>query len=461
MPPPTRDTDAAYHFHVYDYAGSGTPDKGPFAMSDGQPLRHGWRFYSLVQDLNGLYAAGDGIPGIELGVAGAVILPYAPPSEANRYTMVLSLGPRDAPAVVITGGMHAREWIAPEMAYLLAEYLVIHYTTTPQNRYQRAIRDLVNSRRIHIIPMLNPHGNHYTVFGQDPGGDPRMWRKNRRELPDTPAAWVAALTSQNPPHPNDPFHNVLPPPPSTRTRYDVPGYDPAHDIPPNTPDYQTGYVWNTATGVDLNRNCTTDAWGYDCVNPNGQRLSYSPAEETYFGPRASSEAETRNVEDFLAGTAVLVSAIDYHSYGKCIVYPSESFNTGAVGRDYEVLGMALQLLVGAQGRVGDYRLGSSLEVVHYEATGTISDHIAQNYHARAFTIELDPGAGDAAAFDLPETQIRDVFEKNIRGALAAIAAPRPAGADWSSALRRSAKISKATLRFLGWDVYGRGNRLPA
>ena len=37
------------------------------------------------------------------------------------WTLGLSFGDPNAPTVVITGGIHAREWIAPEIAYLVAE----------------------------------------------------------------------------------------------------------------------------------------------------------------------------------------------------------------------------------------------------------------------------------------------------------------------------------------------------
>ena len=82
------------------------------------------------------------------------------------------------PTIVITGGIHAREWAATEMAYLIAEYLIANYAApvAPNPRRQR-IRDLVNYRNIHFIPMVNPDGNRRTVFGNGPND--RLWRKNR------------------------------------------------------------------------------------------------------------------------------------------------------------------------------------------------------------------------------------------------------------------------------------------
>jgi hypothetical protein len=471
--PPTRTVDGPYHFHTYDYSGSA--DAGPFELSPAQPNRGLLQFYSLVEDLNGLYELGlyededEGIkkvPNIDLKAVGARIAPPVP-GEPSRWTMALLFGNAandpNAPTVVITGGIHAREWIAPEMAYLLAEYLIMHYKAGPGNQYQRTIRDLVDTRRICIIPMLNPHGNYYTVFGQDQISDPRLWRKNRRELPTTAADWVAALTNQD--GPNEPFSNVvLPPPPSSpwkRARYDYPTYDPVHRIPPEDPAYESSELSNIATGVDLNRNFDTTAWGYECT-PDGGMPNHNPDSETYFGPDRNSEAETLNVADAMSrvGNPWLATAIDYHSYGQLILYPSETLYNGAVSTDYQALGKTLRQLVRSQA-ARDYRLGSSLKLIHYDGTGSVADYSAQRYHARAFTIELDPPLGDPAGFQLPEDLIRTVFEKNIRGALAAIAAPRPAGPSWSSTRSRSKQISVAARQFLDWDVYGRGNQLPA
>jgi hypothetical protein len=131
-----------------------------------------------------------------------------------------------------------------------------------------------------------------------------------------------------------------------------------------------------------------------------------------------------------------------------------------VSPDYKALGKTLRQLVRSQA-ARDYQLGNSLDLIGYDGTGSVADYGAQRYHARGFTIELDPVLGNPDQFQLPEGQIRTVFEKNIRGALAAIAAPRPAGASWSSVRARSNQISAAARQFLAWDVYGRGNRLPA
>jgi hypothetical protein len=463
MPIPDRLHDTDFHYHIYRYAGA-VPFVAAAVPGGGAPV-----FYSMLADLNALVAeAGPRhVPNVTLTSQGAF-------TPGNRRTKVLSfgnaVGAANPPTVIITGGIHAREWIAHEIAYLVAEYLIKNYTNAPQNRYQRAIRNLVDSRRIHFIPMLNPDGNVYTVKGVPGLNEPpaRQWRKSRRVLPTTANGWMLQVSAA----PAAPGGNRIPNPPFAGThiapngqaKYRVPDYDPAHNIPPAGPaNYDERTLIRSCVGVDLNRNYGTAAWGYECmttVNPTD--WNYDAAGPSYFGPDRNSEIETLNVVQFLAGppAPMVVAAIDYHSYSKCILYPSEAFNNGAVTPDYQALGVAMQLLIGPLGEV-EYGLGSPRQMIHYDAVGTIPDHIAAHYHARAFTIELDPapGAGDAG-FVLPETSIRGVFEKNIRAALVAIAAPRPAATNWRSVTRREAKIGRTWFQFLTWNVTGHGNTLP-
>ncbi|MGH3168548.1 MAG: M14 family zinc carboxypeptidase, partial [Trebonia sp.] len=224
MAPPVRTKDNDYYYHSYDYNGSGASDKGPWKRSDAQPDRHDWEFYSLVQDLQGLVDFGHGrVPNLQVNDIGAVI----PGGLGTTHTKQLSFGSDQttAPTVVITGGIHPREWVASEFVYLLAEYVIMHYKTDPQNEYERAIKALVDTRRIRIIPMLNPAGIYHTVFSA--GDEARYLRKNLRPLPDTPNGWVEALTTpgQHRRVENPPFENVLAPPqPSDLAQYDVPDY---------------------------------------------------------------------------------------------------------------------------------------------------------------------------------------------------------------------------------------------
>jgi hypothetical protein len=446
MPIPNRTLPADYHYHAYNYVGAQAWVPGPM-----QNTRNNYQFYSMVADLNGLVNTGiaNQVPNIAL-VNGAA------QTARGRDTKVLAFGNQGAvagrPTVVITGGIHSNEWMAHEMAYLLAEYLVRHYTVNPVNRYQRAIRNLINSRNIRIIPMVNPDGNHHSVFGGGaPGGNTRLWRKNRRRLPSRGSRWVAELTTFG--IANPPFRHVgQPGGAGTAARYDVPAYEPP-GIPPNPPVTWTTQVLplgHAHHGVDPNRNWPTRAWGYDDV---AAPSDWNPAGGTYFGPKRASEAETANIRTYLGAAAGFGAAIDYHTYGRSILYPSEAEHWGEVGPDYIRLGRLMRQLIVSQTGLR-YRLATSVRAVGYDATGATDDYMAFQHQARAFTVELDPRSDDPG-FLLPQARIQGVFETNIRGALAALSAPVPGD---TPATRR--QLRAALARYTTWNVYGRGNRLP-
>ncbi len=74
----------------------------------------------------------------------------------------------DRPVILWNGCQHAREWISPMTVTYIASRLVSDYDTDP------AVRSLVDSTRIVIVPVSNPDGYLYSWSSQ------RYWRKNRR-----------------------------------------------------------------------------------------------------------------------------------------------------------------------------------------------------------------------------------------------------------------------------------------
>jgi hypothetical protein len=78
----------------------------------------------------------------------------------------------DEPDILFMGGTHAREWISVEVPFYLAKYLVEHYST------DQKVKQLVDSREIWIVPLVNPDGLEYSRT------DNRLWRKNRRDNGD-------------------------------------------------------------------------------------------------------------------------------------------------------------------------------------------------------------------------------------------------------------------------------------
>lgn len=456
MPIPVRTKPSDYHYHVYDY-----DNARPWELSPRFPLRDYQQFYSMLKDLWALFDAAvtSRIPHATLTVLPAQIAADGSTSEIQ----VLSLGGSrlDAPSqVVITGGIHAREWIGTEIAYLVAEYLVKNYTSAPTNPYEDAIWQLLSKRRIHFIPMVNPAGNRHSVTSDRP--DSWTWRPNRRRLPTTAAAWRTDLTIPASGLPQVPFRNVQQA--NGVTSYEVPRYL------SNPRQYDAIDLPNTQViGVDINRNCSTTYFGYS-GGPNYQNGVPANEGQSYFGTSTASELETRNIEDFLDHADVtrrIRTSIDYHSYGKFILYPSEQSHANAIDADYVSLGEVMQRLImpSLAWPFGyNYELGTPLQLVHYDATGTIADRISQVNQSRSFTIELDPGGNHRLeGFKLPPDEIMSVFEKNIRGALALMAAggqPTTVTNDKSFGLFDRRTINSAERIFLDWNVYGRGNQLP-
>jgi carboxypeptidase T len=78
------------------------------------------------------------------------------------------------PEVMIDGLHHAREHLTGEMALYVLKLLTVNYGKSTS--LGERVTDIVDSRRIWIVPMVNPDGLQY-----DLGGDPyRSWRKNRQ-----------------------------------------------------------------------------------------------------------------------------------------------------------------------------------------------------------------------------------------------------------------------------------------
>jgi len=124
-------------------------------------------FHSYVELEQDLFALQDSYPQIaSLSIIGQSL------EGRNIYALKISDNvhfDESEPEVIFIGCHHAREWIAVEIPYLLAQYLVENYSTDAQ------VRDLVDESEIWIVPLLNPDGLQYSIHFY------RYWRKNRRD----------------------------------------------------------------------------------------------------------------------------------------------------------------------------------------------------------------------------------------------------------------------------------------
>jgi hypothetical protein len=82
----------------------------------------------------------------------------------------------DEPAVLYTSAIHAREVITPEVIFSFMDYITDEYNVKPE------VTELVDTRELWFVPVINPDGYYYNqVIAPDGGG---MWRKNRRDNGD-------------------------------------------------------------------------------------------------------------------------------------------------------------------------------------------------------------------------------------------------------------------------------------
>ena len=90
------------------------------------------------------------------------------------------------PEVLFDALHHAREHLTPEMALYTLHLLADHYGV--DSNLGRRVTSLVDSRRIWIIPMVNPDGLEYDLGGGPFGhGAYKGWRKNRQPTPGSSA----------------------------------------------------------------------------------------------------------------------------------------------------------------------------------------------------------------------------------------------------------------------------------
>ncbi len=133
-------------------------------------------------------------------------------------------------------------------------------------------------------------------------------------------------------------------------------------------------------GADLNRNY--DSWWCQAGASN------SPWADTYCGPSAFSEPESRAVRDFVKARPNLKTMISYHTYAELILYPW--------GGKYEDIPnqddlRVFRTLAEGMARLTGYTAQKSSDL--YAATGDSCDWAYAEAGIFAFTIELSPAGG--------------------------------------------------------------------
>ena len=167
-------------------------------------------------------------------------------------------------------------------------------------------------------------------------------------------------------------------------------------------------------GVDPNRN-----YGYMWGTRNDDISSQVPSDDTYVGPRAFSEPETRAVRNLVA-RELFRGVLTYHSYSQLILYPwghTEQPVPDAIDRATmtELAERMQQLIKGVHGST--YRPLQSSQLYGIPVVGDTTDWTYGEYAIPSFTIELRPDSPQAGGFILPPEQIQPTFEENLPAAL--------------------------------------------
>ena len=156
--------------------------------------------------------------------------------------------------VVFMGLHHAREWPSLAVSYDIADRLTSGYGS------DQDITDMVNGRRIWVIPCVNPDGY---VYCHDQGHD---WRQNRHYFPQFGT-------------------------------------------------YGVDLNRNYAGSSNGNPN---GSWG--SIGDAYSATSHNPAQSVYVGPGPCSELETQAVRDFLDPLDITIM-ITYHTHGEWVLWP--------------------------------------------------------------------------------------------------------------------------------------------
>jgi murein tripeptide amidase MpaA len=276
------------------------------------------------------------------------------PNETSegRRSHALRVGPPDsqgANAIVLTGGLHAREWVPPDaLVNLAADLLEAHARGTGlrygEQRFSADdIRRVVEGLQLVLFPCVNPDGRHHSQTAEP------MWRKNRRLV-----------------------------------------------VPGSNPD---------CVGVDINRNFDA-LWDFRRHFAPDSHVSASdnPCDLlVYVGPAATSESETRNVVSLLDRYPRARWFVDVHSHVPAIFY-NWGFDTNQTSDP--TMNFRNEAFDGLRGRVGDaYRefipaddlqtlqdLGAKMNNAVAAASGTAYDL------EQSFTLYPTSGASDDYAY---------------------------------------------------------------
>jgi len=249
--------------------------------------------------------------------------------------------------VVYIGLHHAREWPALEVPLDIADRLTSNYGSDP------TITDLVNNRRVWVIPCTNPDGY---VYCHDQGHD---WRKNRRYFPEFGTYGV---------------------------------------------DLNRNYAGSSNSAKD-------GAWG----SLGDASASHNSDTSVYCGPWPFSEVETQAIRDFCDAHDFTI-LITYHTHGELVLWPW-GYDGSVQTDDNALIVSIGQGMAGEIGGQSGGTYTPQQSAFLYPTTGDTTDWTyGYRYYERgrntlAYTVEI------GQSFHPPEYQLQQILDENWDGAL--------------------------------------------
>jgi len=351
----------------------------------------------------------------------SIVLPEH--THENRACHALSIGKqvtRETPAVLIIGGVHAREWGGPDIVVNFTGDILRAYKAGKGLQYGKKsfsaddIRQIIEGANVVVFPCVNPDG---VTFSHTQN---HMWRKNRN-----PAS-----------------------------------------AKPNKPD---------TVGVDINRNYDF-LWDFKkYFNPEAVKDdsigSEDPAAETFHGTKAFSEPETRNVKWLMEQWPKLVLFLDVHSFAGDVLYswgidqdqttnPAMNFGNpafndkrGRIGDDYkEYISPAdynavtdiAQAVATAMKAVRGQHYKPLQSVGLYPTAGASDDycfsrHLVDSTRPKtlSYTIEFNLGSGNSGFLQTGDPKVLDNTIRDVIPGLIALCLSAPKAVGHTMAAKRA------------------------
>jgi zinc carboxypeptidase len=299
------------------------------------------------------------------------------------------------PEIVLVGNHHAREWISVEVPLAIGHYLLENYATNP------AIQELVNSKVVWIVPMLNPDGHVYSEITN------RCWRKNRRNNGD--GTFGVDLNR------NYGYQWGLASGSSGTTSVDT-YRGPSAFSEPETQAFRDFLRDRSNLRTVISYHNYTQA----VLRPWSYTIDFTPG-----NPPPPAEPMLKDVSDELRAR---LQSVHGQVYKDCL-FQADRLPSGACPSP-----------------------------PHYESSGEMADWIHHELNIPAFTIEVRPTSGstwpsphNCGGFELPESEITPTVEENLEAALRLIHYAQPGDIMIRDHASDTGAVPSSVLTSSGWN----------